>query len=320
VKRCRPMRRIFLLSLVLLGVVTVRALAEDTPPSADESRRAEVFAKVGTATITVGELEDIINARSPYARMRFVDPEVLKEFADEQVRSELFYQGAEKLGYAENPAVRQFVDQTLVQTFVREDFEEAVTPDDVPAEDVTKYYDEHSEEFRRPEMRRARHILVASEKEADTILEELRADAGATFRALAKQESLDTETNMRGGDLLYFTEDGKLVGKEGGESINPTLAKSAFALASTGDLSKPLDLGDEKWSVLELTGIRPERIQTLEQASGLIRRKLWRAEREGALDELMANLRTELQPELHPERMGAIVLEPSSEPIEPPNQ
>jgi peptidyl-prolyl cis-trans isomerase C len=314
------MRRIFLLSLVLVGVLAVQALAEDTPPSPDESLRGKVFAKVGTATITVGDLEDTINARSPYARMRFVDPEVLRELADEQVRNELFYQGAEKLGYAENPAVRQFVDQTLVQIFVREDFEQAVTPDDVPAEDVAQYYEEHSEEFRRPEMRRARHILVGSEKEANAILEELRSDADAAFRALAKQKSLDTETNMRGGDLLYFTEDGKLVGKEAGESINPTLAKSAFALASTGDLSKPLDLGDGKWSVLELTGIRPERIQTLEQATGLIRRKLWRAEREGALDKLMADLRTELKPEVYPERMDAIVLAPSSEPIEPPNQ
>jgi len=314
------MRRIFLLSLVLVGVLSVQALAEDTPPNADEGRRSKVFAKVGTATITVGELEDIINARSPYARMRFVDPQVLREFADEQVRSELFYQGAEKLGYAEDPEVRRFVNQTLVQIFVREDFEEAVTPDDVPAEDVAQYYEEHSEEFRRPEMRRARHILVASEKEAEAILAELGTDTGATFRALAKQKSLDTETNMRGGDLLYFTADGKLVGKEGAESIYPTLAKSAFALASAGELSKPLDLGDGKWSVLELTGIRPERIQTLEQATNLIRRKLWRTEREGALDKLMSDLRTELKPELHPERMDAIILEPSGAPIEPPNQ
>jgi hypothetical protein len=252
--------------------------------------------------------------------MRFVDPGVLREFADEQVRNELYYQGAEKLGYAENPEVRRFVDQTLVQIFVREDFEEAVTPDDVPVEDVARYYEEHSEEFRRPEMRRARHILVASEEEAEAILAELASDTDATFRALAKQKSLDTETNMRGGDLLYFTADGKLVGKEGAESINPTLAKSAFALASTGDLSKPLDLGGGKWSVLELTGIRPERIQTLEQATDLIRRKLWRTEREGALDKLMSDLRTELKPEIYPERMDAIVLEPSGAPIEPPNQ
>jgi parvulin-like peptidyl-prolyl isomerase len=207
--------------------------------------------------------------------------------------------------------------------FVRKEFEEAVTPDDVPEEEIAKYFEENPEEFRRPEMRRARHILVASKEEAEATLVELESgEEGKTFRALAKRTSLDTETKLRGGDLLYFNEDGTLVGKKGEETaaINPTLAKAAFELPKTGAISKPLDLGDGKWSVLELTGIRPERVQTLEQASRGIRHKLWRAEREGALDKLMADLRAELKPEVYPERADAIVLAPSTEPIEPPNQ
>ena len=64
-------------------------------------------------------------------------------------------------------------------------------------------------------------------------------------------------------------------------------------LKKTGDLSKPLDLGDGKWSVLELTGIRPEKIQTLQQADGAIRGKLWREEREAALEKLINDLRAE---------------------------
>ena len=151
------------------------------------------------------------------------------------------------------------------------------------------------------------------------MLKRLATDESAAFRALAKQMSLDTETNMRGGDLLYFTEDGALAGKEG-EAIDATLAKAAFGLAKTGDLSKPLDLGDGKWSVLELTGIRPEKVRTLEQASAWIQRRIWRDRHEAALEALVTELRAELAPEVYPERMGAIVLEPSNEPIEPPNQ
>ena len=127
---------------------------------AEEARRATVFATVGSETITVGELEDVINARSPYARKRFAEPEVLKTFADNQAKNELFYQGAGKLGYAEDPDVVAFLDQTVVQLFVRKEFEATGTPHDIPLEDVAKYYQENPEEFRRPEMRRARHILV----------------------------------------------------------------------------------------------------------------------------------------------------------------
>jgi len=185
---------------------------------------------------------------------------------------------------------------------------------------VTKYYDEHPKEFRRPEMRRARHILVASRKEAAEIRRRLEWGEGPAFRAIAKERSLDTETKLRGGDLLYFTADGTLVGKPDGAGIDATLAKAAFALAKTGDLSKPLDLGDSKWSILQLTGIRPQRVQSLEQASATIRRKIWRDDREAAITKTISDLRAELQPQTFPERLDGVVLEPSDRPIDAPNQ
>jgi len=315
------MRRIFSVSLVLAGLITAQALAEDTLPDSNEARRTKVVATVGATTITVGELEDMINARSPYARKRLTDPEALKGLVDQRVKDELFYQGAEKLGYADDPVVRRFLDQTLVQFYVQKEYEEAVTPDSVSDEDVAKYYQEHYEDFRQAEMRRARHILVASKDEAEDVLRQLGSgDPKLTFRALAKQLSLDTETKLRGGDLLYFNADGALVGQPDGARIEATLAKAAFDLGKTGELSTPLDLGDGQWSILELTGIRPEKIQTVEQASGLIRRKIWRQEREATLDKAMADLRAELKPEIFPERMDAIVLGPVSGPIEHPKQ
>ena len=313
------MRKILWVSLVLMGAFAVQALAEDAPPNADEVRRAKVFATVASETITVGELEDMIAARSPYARKRFAEPDVLREFADDQLKNELYYQGAKKLGYADDPQVSNFVDQTIAQLFIRHDFQEATTPDDIPLEDVAAYYTEHSEEFRRPEMRRARHVLVASKEAAKDFLAQLANNKGTTFAELAKHISIDTETKLRGGDLLYFTEDGSLVGKEDGATINATLARTAFELEETGQLSEPLDLGDGKWSVLELTGMRPERVQTLEQANGGIRRTLWRDDRESALKKRTDELRTELKPELYPERMDAIVLEPIGGPAVPPH-
>lgn len=310
------MRTISLLALIACAALSVQALAEETSPSPDEARRAKVVARIGAETITVGQLEDMIAARSPYARKRLREPEALRELADAQIENELFYQGAEKLGYGDAPEVERYVRQTALKLFVRKEFEEAVTPEDVPQEEVAKYYEEHADEFRRPEMRRARHILVASKAEAKEILTLLRGGEAQTFRGLAKTKSLDTETNVRGGDLLYFTADGKVVGREASGTIDPTLSKAAFSLNKTGELSEPLDLGDGKWSVLELTGIRPERVQTLDQAAGLIRSKLWREEREGALEALVDKLRAELQPEIHPERMEAIVLTPGDEPSE----
>jgi len=139
------MRSFSLVFLVLVGACAMQARAEDAPPTPDEARRARVFATVGSETITTGELEDVISARSPYARKRFAEPEVLKTFADDQVQNELFYQGAEKLGYANDPDVARFIDQTIIQLFVRAEFEESVTPDDVSEEYVARYYQENAD-------------------------------------------------------------------------------------------------------------------------------------------------------------------------------
>jgi parvulin-like peptidyl-prolyl isomerase len=303
------MRRTTWVFLGLATALAAHALAEDAPSGPDPSGNPRVFAKVGSETITVGELDRIIAARSPYARKRIQETDALRELADAQVESELFYQGAEKLGYADDPDVRRFVEQTLVKAFVRKEFEEARNPNDVSDEEIRAYYEEHPDQFRRAPMRRARHILVASKKEALEIRERLGDDPKAKFRKLAKEHSLDGETNVRGGDLLYFTEDGKVVGRESSDTVDARLVAAAFALKDTGQLSDPVDMGDGKWSVLELTGIRPEQVQSLEQVSTAIRRQLWREERGAALDAMLVELRTELKPEIYPERLDAIVLD-----------
>ncbi len=65
---------------------------------------------------------------------------------------------------------------------------------------------------------RARHILVDTEQEANSILEQLRN--GADFAALAAL-SRDTTTRENGGDLGWFTQD---------ELVDPALATVAFSL------------------------------------------------------------------------------------------
>jgi parvulin-like peptidyl-prolyl isomerase len=60
------------------------------------------------------------------------------------------------------------------------------------------YYREHRQQYNNPELRQARHILVATRAEADR----LRAQAtDANFAALARQHSIDPGTKAQGGDL-----------------------------------------------------------------------------------------------------------------------
>lgn len=91
---------------------------------------------------------------------------------------------------------------------------------------------------------RARHILVASEVEAQSIVESLRN--GADFGDLASKRSTDTGSGAQGGDLGWF-------GK--GAMVAP-FEEAAFAL-KVGEISEPVQ-SDFGWHVIQVIG-REER-------------------------------------------------------------
>ncbi len=66
---------------------------------------------------------------------------------------------------------------------------------------VRAYYQEHPQEFEKPEQARARQIVVATEAEANAVLEALQA--GQDFAAVAREKSTAPEA-PKGGDLGYF--------------------------------------------------------------------------------------------------------------------
>jgi len=78
---------------------------------------------------------------------------------------------------------------------------------------------------------RARHILVATEAEARTVL--TRLQNGEPFEALAASVSLDVTTQARGGDLGWFIEE---------ELLDPALARLAFTLPDNG-IAGPVQTG-----------------------------------------------------------------------------
>lgn len=294
---------------LVIGLFTVHALADDAPaPDADSARRDRVIATVGDTTITVGELEDAANQRSPFARQRLAEPEALKKFLEERVEAALLAEGAARGGFAGNPEVKRLVDEQMVQLFIRKEFEEKITPDTVAQERVEAYYKEHPDEFRQAEMRRASHILVADKDEAVRLIAAATGADTQKFSQLAKEHSLDTETKLRGGDLLYFTTDGKPVGGRDAPVAAP-LVEAAFKLKGQGQIAaEPVDMGDGQWSVLRLTAIRPGQERSLKDAATSIRRKIWHQERKDALDKLLQDLKAEIQPVSHPEKLELIKL------------
>ncbi|MBK8171833.1 MAG: peptidyl-prolyl cis-trans isomerase [Sandaracinaceae bacterium] len=315
-------------SLVVCGVgVAALAFGQDRhPPPADPTtaaspqpiertaedtaRRARAVARFGNVTITLGQVEDAINNMAPFMRARYNDPEKRREFVDSLIRFELMAQEAEKRHYGRDPDVVRAVKQNAVQQFIKAEFDDRITIESVPMADVQAYYNAHPEEFNRAEMRRASHILVGTREAAQALVAEARSADPTVFRALARAQSLDTETKLRGGDLGYFTLDPRPGVAD--EQIDPQLTHAAFALREVGDVSDPVQVGNQ-WSIIKLTGTRPAESRSVNDSAPSIRMRLWRERRTEALETFVTELRTRLHAEVHPELVNPIRLDPPPE-------
>ncbi len=107
----------------------------------------------------------------------------------------------------------------------------------ITTEQQKTYFEVHQNEL---EMVRARHILLATEEEAQRL--ELQIMEGADFAKLAGEYSLDESSRKKGGDLGYFRR---------GE-LDPTVSEIAFQ-TEVGEVSSvvPTRFG---YHLLQVTG------------------------------------------------------------------
>ncbi|MEZ5914844.1 MAG: peptidylprolyl isomerase [Parvularculaceae bacterium] len=104
---------------------------------------------------------------------------------------------------------------------------------------MKRLYDSQVDADRLGDEVRARHILVATEEEAKSIVGELKD--GADFAALARARSLDRATAPLGGEIGWFTRD----------MMTPPFAAVAFA-TPPGETAEPFTT-EFGWHVLQVT-------------------------------------------------------------------
>jgi peptidyl-prolyl cis-trans isomerase C len=285
------------------------------------AHRALVVVKFGAAgqtpgQVTVGELEDAILEQNPFMQTRYLTPDAVRALLDRNVRFALLAAEAERRGYAKNRAVQLAVEQNAVQTYIQREFDDKLTPDSVPAEAVKQYYDGHIDEFVRGENRRASALFVATEAQANSLLPQVKSADLRTFRELARTKSVDATTRQRGGDLRYFDATGRSEDSE--PPIDAQLARAVFALKHVGDTTGVIKVA-ATFVIAKLTGQRAATEESLKQADGRVRMRLWRERRQAAIDAKLAELRTQLHVVVHPELVAVVQVENTAAPM-PPDQ
>jgi peptidyl-prolyl cis-trans isomerase C len=278
----------------------------------EQARRSEVVAQIGQVSLTVGQLEDDILSQNPFMQQRYVSADAIAAVLERSVRFELLAQEAERRGYAKQDAVALAVKQNTVQALIKHEFDDKITTASIPADEVSRYYEQHRDEFSRPPTRRASLLVVATQAEAAALLPEAKKGDVRAFRELVRTKSVDETNRQRGGDLRYFEATGRVLDAPA-ETVDPAVAKAVFDLKQVGDTSGVVNVGD-KFAIAKFTGERPVQADTPKQADERIRMRLWREHRQSAIDTELGELRKRLAPEVHPELVDLVRLDTGSAP------
>jgi parvulin-like peptidyl-prolyl isomerase len=199
---------------------------------------AETLVTVNGTAITQTDVDSaLMNATQ--GRFNQVPPEKQVEFRrqvlDQLVAKELIYTDAKKTGVLNSS---EFKDEyQKVQEKVKKEIAVQIWQKNqldkvsVSSSELKKYYDDNKAEFKEPESVRARHILVKTKEEAETLLKDLKLKGKALeqkFIELAKEKSVGP-SGPKGGDLGYFAK-GQMV---------PEFNDKAFSM-KVGTVSEPV--------------------------------------------------------------------------------
>lgn len=216
------MKRVFVLVFLFLVFSYLSALAEED----------RILAKIGDKNITMSDFKRFISYYDAQKqKMLEQQPQLKATILRRIVQGMVLSKIAKDQGFDKRPDIKEEIELMLNDLIASEYLrKEVVGKINVTEDDMKLYYKTHEEEFKTPEMVRARHILIkvnksASEEEKKRAREKVedilkRIKTGEDFAKLASEFSDDPGSKNKGGDLGFFPK-GRMV---------PDFEKVAFSL------------------------------------------------------------------------------------------
>ena len=167
---------------------------------------------------------------------------------EELVNREVLAQAAKKRGLDKDPDVQAQMDMARQAVLVRALFENEVKTHPVSDADLEKQYEQFKGSMGTNEYK-VRHILVDSEAEAKSIIDQL--NKGADFAKLAKEKSKDPGSKDNGGDLDWGP---------AGRYVKP-FADAVQALPKGQTTQTPVKT-DFGYHVIRVDDVRPLKVPT----------------------------------------------------------
>lgn len=209
-------------SLVACGVIGVTSLS------------ATVYAEVNGQKITDEDIAVLLRAM-PGAKFDSLPKDAQKKVIDQAIDRVLLTDYAEKSGVERSKDYKEGLTKLKQDLALEVWMQKQLEDTKIPESEVKKFYEDNKDKFRRPEIIKARHILVKDKGNAEEIIETLeKTKKGETrveeFVEISSKESIDKAAAQNGGELGWFDKN----------QMVPEFTKAAFALKPGEISSKPV--------------------------------------------------------------------------------
>ncbi len=267
------------------------------------AQNGDIAAKIGDKKITVADLNTIIALDSDRQKALEKNLQLKENFLRQIVWTMVISDIAKKQGFDKKPEIKKqaelFEDNFLANEYLkREVVQKIVISDD----EMKSYYETHKDEFKSPEMVRARHILIratmSSEEEkkkakekATEILQKLKD--GEDFAKLATDYSDDPGSKLKGGDLGFFPR---------GRMVKP-FEDASFSL-KPGEMSGIVET-QFGYHIIKAEEKKEASVEPFEKTKEQIKQKLLQERAKTKVAEFLDKAMKDAKAEVFPEALGA---------------
>ncbi len=250
--------------------------ASAAPFELSDEQAAQVLAKVGEHTITLGDYVAALERMDTFERLRYQSADRRKLLLKEMIDVQLLADEAKRRGLDKLPETEERLRQVLRDELMKEVRRSVPSASDLPEADVRKYYDEHKEEFSDPERRRVSHIAAGNRAAAEKLLEKAKAASAAEWGAMVRENSITPVPKELGGMPVELAGDLGIVGPPGHpRGANPRVSEAiraaAFKIEKTGEVLPEIVEDNGKFEIVRLTAITPARDRTFAESERSIR-------------------------------------------------
>ena len=200
---------------------------------------------------------------------QFKEAQAKQQFLQGYLAQEILYRQALEEKLADKPQIKKQLEDLTRNVLAQQLMSDLIAAKiNITETDLQTYFEANKATYKDPQKARIRHILVAEEQTAQSLVEKLTQ--AADFSELAQGASLDTDTKDKGGVIDMDVTPGAYVPVIG----NAPELNAAIFQAQAGSVLETAFKTEKGWTIVKVDSIQAERQKSFDEVRQEVMRTL----------------------------------------------